>query len=49
MYLCILPYFKKREISKLMRKNVISQIPIISEENEFIGLEISEDLLPTKI
>ena len=38
----------KKEITKLMRKNIISQIPIISEENEFIGLEISEDLLPTK-
>ena len=36
--------FKKKEITKLMRKNVISQIPIISAENEFIGLEISEDL-----
>ena len=38
----------KKEIAKLMRKNVISQIPIISEENEFIGLEISDDLLPNK-
>ena len=36
----------KKEITKLMRKNIISQIPIISDDNEFIGLEISEDLLP---
>ena len=38
----------KKEIRKLMRENVISQIPIISDKNEFIGLEISEDLIPNK-
>ena len=30
----------------MMKKNGISQIPIVTENNELIGLEISEDLLP---
>tara|TARA_B100000945_G_scaffold91038_1_gene71082 strand:- start:470 stop:1543 length:1074 start_codon:yes stop_codon:yes gene_type:complete len=37
----------RKEIVKMMRDNAISQIPIISENNEFIGLEISEELLPS--
>ena len=47
---CIYAYSHtaKEEIVKLMRKNVVSQIPIISEEHKFIGLEISEDLLPNR-
>ena len=36
----------RKEILKIMRENAISQIPIISEENDFIGLEISDQLLP---
>ena len=36
----------KKEISKIMKDNSISQIPIVSKENELIGLEISQDLLP---
>ena len=36
----------KRDIFKMMKKNGISQIPIVTENNELIGLEISEDLLP---
>ena len=36
----------KKEISKMMKDNAISQIPIISENNKIIGLEISDDLLP---
>tara|TARA_A100001388_G_scaffold102838_1_gene75009 strand:- start:7525 stop:8595 length:1071 start_codon:yes stop_codon:yes gene_type:complete len=39
----------QKEIIKLMRENVVSQIPIISEKNEFIGLEVSDDLLPNKV
>ena len=38
---------KKTDILKMMRENAISQIPILSENNEFIGLEISEELLPS--
>lgn len=38
----------KDQISRMMRENAISQIPIISENNDFIGLEISDDLLPNK-
>ena len=37
----------KNEISSIMKKFAISQIPIVSDENELVGLEISEDLLPT--
>ena len=37
----------KKEISRMIRENAISQIPIVSNSNELIGLEISEDLLPT--
>ncbi len=36
----------KREIKNMMRENAISQIPIISGNREFIGLELSEDILP---
>tara|TARA_Y100000739_G_C20570468_1_gene447500 strand:+ start:213 stop:1283 length:1071 start_codon:yes stop_codon:yes gene_type:complete len=36
----------KEVILKMMRENAISQMPIISESSKFIGLEISEDLLP---
>ena len=36
----------KKEISKMMKNNAISQIPIISENHKIIGLEISDDLLP---
>ncbi|MDC3170838.1 nucleotidyltransferase family protein [Prochlorococcus sp. AH-716-E13] len=39
-------YTSKKDITKLMRENIISQIPILSEKDEFIGLEISDDLLP---
>ena len=37
---------KQKEIIKLMKENVISQIPIIGDNNELIGLEISDDLIP---
>ena len=36
----------KREITKMMRENAISQIPIITNKREFLGLEIFEDILP---
>ena len=36
----------KKFISKMMKDNAISQIPIISENKKIIGLEISDDLLP---
>jgi dTDP-glucose pyrophosphorylase len=36
----------RSQITKMMRENAISQIPIVSEDNVFIGLEISDDLLP---
>ncbi len=36
----------KNQILKMMRENAIAQIPVVKENNEFIGLEISEDLLP---
>ena len=32
-----------------MKENAVSQIPIISEDNKLIGLEISEDLIPSSI
>ena len=38
----------RADILKMMRDNAISQIPIITRDNEFIGLEISEELLPAK-
>ena len=31
----------------MMKENGISQIPIISDTNELIGIEISKDLLPS--
>ena len=37
----------KKEISKIMKENSISQIPIVTKDNELIGLEISQDLIPT--
>ena len=37
----------KKELSRIIKENAISQIPIISNNNELIGLEISEDLLPS--
>ena len=37
----------RKNIIKMMRDNAISQIPVISENNEFIGLEISDELLPS--
>ena len=36
----------KKEISKIMKENSISQIPIVTKENQLIGLEISQDLIP---
>ena len=36
----------KKEISKIMKENSLSQIPIVTKDNELIGLEISQDLLP---
>ena len=36
----------KNQILKMMRENAIAQIPIVKENNEFLGLEISDDLLP---
>ena len=39
----------KRNISKMMKENAITQIPIVTETNELIGLQISEDLLPNSI
>ena len=36
----------QEEISKIMRENSISQIPIVTKDNKLIGLEISQDLLP---
>ncbi len=36
----------KREILKLMEDNSISQIPIIDKNNEFLGLEVSKEILP---
>ena len=36
----------KRELLKIMKDNAISQIPVVSKENEFIGLEVSEEILP---
>ncbi len=40
------PKSSKKEISKMMKENAISQIPIISENDDLIGLEVAEDLLP---
>ena len=37
----------KRDIFIMMKENAISQIPLVSDANELIGLEISEDLLPS--
>ena len=31
----------------MMKKNGISQIPIVSDNEKLIGLEVSEDLLPS--
>ena len=39
---------KREEILQIMRENAISQIPIISSNDEFMGLEIAEELLPNK-
>ncbi len=36
----------KKELSKIMKKNSISQIPIVTDDNKLIGLEISHDLIP---
>ncbi len=40
------PDSSKKSISRMMEENGISQIPILSFENELVGLEISDDLLP---
>tara|TARA_A100001388_G_C28728992_1_gene480497 strand:+ start:43 stop:1107 length:1065 start_codon:yes stop_codon:yes gene_type:complete len=40
-------FSKREEITKMMRDNAISQIPIVSKDNDFIGLEIAEELLPS--
>ena len=37
----------KTEIIRIMKENAVSQIPIISEDKKLIGLEISEDLIPS--
>ncbi len=37
---------KKDEIKKIMRENAISQIPIVDKNKKFLGLEISEEILP---
>ena len=37
----------KKEILKMLKSNAISQIPILDEKNSLVGLEISEDLLPS--
>ena len=41
------PNSTKRDILIMMKENGISQIPIISDTNELIGIEISKDLLPS--
>lgn len=46
-YIRVTPNASKKEISRIMKENAICQIPIVSEDNELIGLEISRDLLPT--
>ncbi len=38
----------KKEIYQLMKENVISQIPIVGAKFQLIGVEISENLLPSK-
>lgn len=38
--------YSKKEIAIMMKENGISHIPIVTENNKLIGLEISEDLLP---
>ena len=40
------PKTTKKEILEMFKKDAISQIPIINFDNEIVGLEISEDLLP---
>ena len=40
------PKSSKKEISNMMKENAISQIPIISDNDDLIGLEVAEDLLP---
>ena len=40
------PKSSKKNISKMMKENAISQIPIISEHDELIGLEVAKELLP---
>ena len=42
------PKTNKNKISIMMKEKGILQIPIISDANQFLGLEISEDLLPNK-
>ena len=37
----------KEKISEMMKENGICQIPIVSDKNKLIGLEITEDLLPS--
>ena len=37
----------KETISEMMKEKGISQIPIVSDKNKLIGLEITEELLPT--
>ena len=40
------PNVSKKEVSKIMKENSISQIPIVTNDNQLIGLEISQDLIP---
>ena len=37
----------KKEINKMMKEFAISQIPIMNDNNDLVGLEIADDLLPT--
>ncbi len=41
------PNTSKKDILNLLKNNAISQIPILDEEANLVGLEISEDLLPS--
>ena len=41
------PHTSKKDILYMLKNNAISQIPILDEEANLVGLEISEDLLPS--
>ena len=41
------PTTSKKDLLNMLKNNAISQIPILDEEDNLVGLEISEDLLPS--